>query len=55
MTNGEQVKLSGVTLGDSPIPEPNERPEISHYFAEGQLQANIPFNPSDIKVERICQ
>jgi len=54
ITNGEQVKLSGVTLGDGPVLAPTERPETSHHFA-GQLQANIPFIPSDIKVDSICQ
>ena len=47
MTNGEQVKLSGVAVGHGPVPAPTERPEISHHFA-GQLQANIPFILSDI-------
>ena len=48
---GEAIR---VTLGDCPVPAPTERPENSHYFA-GQLQANIPFIPSDIKVDSICQ
>jgi len=52
MINGEQAKLPGVTLGEVPVPSPTERPETSHYFA-GQLQANIPFILSDIKVDSI--
>jgi hypothetical protein len=54
MTNGEQVELSGVAVCGGPVLAPTERPEISHHFA-GQLQANIPFIPSDIKVDSICQ
>jgi hypothetical protein len=52
MTNGEQVKLSVATFSHGPVQAPTERPETSHHFA-GQLQANVPFIPSDIKVDSI--
>jgi len=54
MTNGEQMKLSAADVCDGPVPAPTKRPEISHHFV-GQLKGNIPFIPSDIKVDNICQ